>query len=198
MARKSTKQNVEGMNGPPRTPEEIFDEHFPQIRAAKLAVEQAQKAASAANSVYRNHLKDFKKAGGDADALLDALRFSKMEPEDATRQMQRTNIYMRRMGLPVGSQFGLFDDGQSVADKAEQDRMARDAGPERLSEKSLTAIEEDGFAAGLAGKSAASHGYEEGSPADLRWSAGWRSGQERLAANLGGGAGKETAEATAP
>lgn len=179
MARTAKKGQVIDVTPPaaPKTPEEIFKDHYPELLEAKVASETKAAEKRSADGIFRKRLQVFKKAGGDVDALLGALKDRLLDPEEVTRRIRNYNRYARLMNLPIGAQMGLFDDGETVATKTEND--ARDAGPVVLNDKALTAIEQDGFDAGMAGKTLAS-GYEEGSPPDLAFGAGWRRGQEKL------------------
>ena len=181
---KDAAQPVEGANGPPKTPEDIFNEHFPQIKAAKMELEKAQSAASTANSTYRNYLKSFKKAGGDSDALIMALADQKLDPNDVNRKIANYNRYARLMGMPIGTQFGLFTDGQTVATKVDN---GADKSPatERMTDRMRTAINEDGFKAGFNGRNLDTNPYEDGSPDFLAWSAGWNEAQAARAQSMG-------------
>lgn len=190
MARKAKASTVkEDEARKNTTPEERFDEHFPIISAAKHDLEAAQKAVSSANSVYRNALKSYKKAGGDTDALIEALRLQKMEPADVDKLIAGVNWHLRALGVPVGQQLGLFPDGETVATKVDTDKIAEqgdgafDTGP-LSTEATIRKAKDQGYSDGIEGKTAFNV-YADGSPEALAYTGSWTDGQAKLAERLG-------------
>lgn len=191
MAEQATAENVEAAasNGPPKTADEIFDEHYPGIRAAKLALNNLKAQVTEQNGEYRNLLKAFVKAGGDSADMIEAMRIASLPVDEATRSIKNINRYLRRMGYPLGTQFGLFEEPnvKSIATQVEDDRNQRiaasggpkDAGPLRETDKSMQAVEDDGYAAGFGGKEQATNPYTDGAPAFHRWNVGWKKGDDK-------------------
>lgn len=108
--------------------------------------------------------KDFKKAGGeksDYDWYLEARR---REPEDIDNETRRRNRIAKFMNLPIGTQLGLLDDGDSVASAIE-----KSADKPKFEDDS-------GYRAAFDGKSDFDNPFEDGSPAFLKWSADFQRG----------------------
>lgn len=191
MAKKASASTIGA--APAQTPQERFDEHYPRIRSAKSDLDEKQTAATAANSVYRNALKAYKKAGGDADALLEAMRLQKLEPADATKHLSGINWHLLALGVPVGTQLGLFPDGETVAKKVDDARLhGKDAEPFDIgkrpisTEASVREAKASGYEAGVEGKPRNANPHPEGSPEYLGWDGCWLDGQQKLGARLAG------------
>lgn len=121
-SKNNPKPNTEGRTIP-NDRKKVFDDFYPLIRAARVEYEEKNAEAKALNGVYRGHLKAYKKAGGDIDELLEAVRLSKMDVGDADRYIRKVNDHLLWLGVPVGTQLGLFQDGQSVATHLENGAM---------------------------------------------------------------------------
>lgn len=165
------------------TLEEKWEKHFPTIRAAKIELDAKQDEAKKANSVYRGLLKAAKKEGLNVDMLCEALRIQKRDPTEVDKDFRDLNAYLMLMGVPVGTQLGLFD-GKSIATAVEDEKL-KASGLERRTDKGMVAIEADGYDAGTSGKNANANPYEDGAPEFLRWHKGWNDGQAKLAEGLG-------------
>lgn len=158
----------------PNDPKKVFDEHFPQIRAAKVDLEAKQAEAKALNGTYRNLLKAYKKAGGDPDALTTAMALGKKEPADIDREFRNLNAALLWIGVEVGTQLGLFDSGKSVAAAVEDEQIIP-------ADKSLAKCEADGYVAGKS-ESVIENPFEDGSPAFARWQTGFAKAHDELVA----------------
>jgi uncharacterized protein (UPF0335 family)/ribosome modulation factor len=173
----------------PNDPESIFKQQLSIILPLQGEFERLRDDTKKAQARYRAAIKAAKSAGVNNDALLEFLRLRKEDPQEVTQRFHALNQMMMWGDLPIGSQLGLFEDGKSVATKIE-DRVdgkkktgAKDKGPAR--EKGLSAVEADGYEAGMNGKANDGGGYDDGSPAFLRWSNGWVDGQSKIAADMG-------------
>ena len=180
MARKAKKETVAADAAPPRDAREVFEEQMKLIRPLYEDLEIANHARAAANSAYRTQLKAAKKAGINIDALTKALALQKREPDDVTKEFTDLNRYLAWLGIPVGTQLGLFDETRTVATAAE-DFAKRPISTEASIAKAKT----EGFDAGHEAKNKAENPYEEGSPEALAWDAEWDRAQEKRARSLG-------------
>lgn len=203
MARRAKKETVEADEQRiAMTPEERFQKHYPAIRVAKLELDEQQDIAKKANSVYRGRLKAFKKDGGNIEMLCEALRLQKREVDEIDRDFRDLNAYLKLMDIPVGTQLGLFADGQSIASAIDADRIGKRDNDEFetrpiTTERALRDAKSAGFDAGSDGKSADTNPHEEGTPESLAWAGGYRDAQTALAKTLGGsrrGRGKHSSE----
>jgi hypothetical protein len=196
MARKATRENVAAQAVEEArqrmTPEQRFEQHWAIIHPARAALEKAQSEVSTANGIYRGALKAYKKDGGDVDALLDALRFQKMEVEDANKRLAEINWHLRALGAPIGTQLGLFADGKTVAHHVDNDKIKANGNghanghAKPLSTKAtIAAAKAQGKKAGSTGKSGVAP-YEKGTPEELAFTAAWKTAQaEMVAKGLG-------------
>jgi hypothetical protein len=190
LARRAKPSVIAADAAPPKSPEEVFNEHYPLIAAAKRDLEDAQTVVSSKNGIFRAALKAFKKQGGDPDAMTRALALKKLEPDEVTAGFRNLNNYLRWIGIPVGSQLGLFDDGRTVAHHVDNDKIdaAKDAEFEKrpiTTEASLRAAKTAGFDGGSSGNGLGDNAYEAESPEGLAWSAGWKEAQAAIASRMG-------------
>lgn len=131
-------------------------------------------------------------AQGEYRAAVKACRAVGLEPADVTwyvasraRDVRDIDAATRRrtrlaavMGLPIGSQLGLFDDGETAATKAEHEQIAKN-NTSLSTEKSIAAAREAGRRHGLEGKSRVDT-YADGSPEQLAYDAAWTAAQAEL------------------
>ena len=200
MARRAKADTIAADAAPKETAEERFERLWPDIRDAKIELDKCQTAASSANGVYRKRLQSYKKAGGDMDALLDALRLQKLDPEDVDKRVAGINWALRMLGVPVGHQLGLFEDGRDIASKVDEDKL-REAGvvkdgaakkdddfekPHMTTEAMILAAKTAGFNAGSTNKPLLANPYPAESPEGLAWSGGYKDAQHAIAARMGG------------
>ena len=196
MARKAKKETVEKDKQPARSAEEIFKDHYPTILAAKVEEEKANEDARKRRGEYRASLKAFKKAGGNVDAMTYTLGLRHSDPEEVTRLWRGINSYARLMNLPIGTQLGLFEKGESIATQIENAKAEKDPGPPRkMTDKTLTAIAKEGAAASAGGKFETDNPYEDGTLAFLAWAGGFRKDTEKRVHAMGP---KNGAEAPQP
>lgn len=76
-------------------------------------------ALETAQGSYRSALKRAKGMGIDPAFITWYLRQKKRDVSEIDRETAARNRIARIMGLPIGTQLGMFDDGRSVADHAE-------------------------------------------------------------------------------
>lgn len=122
MARGKKNANTEG-TVIPNDPRAVFDTWYPLIRAAKVDFEEKQAEAKALQAVYRGHLKAYKKHGGDQEALVEAMALAKQEPADVDRKFRHLNETLLWMGVPVGTQLGMFEDGRTIGEHADNEAI---------------------------------------------------------------------------
>lgn len=181
------------------TPEERWEKHFPVISAAKKDLDSetatAKKIISAANGVYRNALKQFKKEGGNIKMMIRILEDQKRDAEEVEKDNRDYNAYAKLAGLPVGTQLSIFGDGGDKGVKPADDFKE---GPPISTEESIRRAKTQGFDDGAAGKTAF-NAFPEGSPEALAYQGGWNDAQAKIARGLGkkGKKADATAEATA-
>lgn len=199
MARKAKAATVAADTAPKKTPKEAFEYHYPICVAAKLEQEKAAKAASAANSAFRNAVKAAKRDGIHSDALVQVLALRKEEPDDVTLRFRSINSYARWANLPIGAQLGLFDDGETVGKKVDDDKLGA-AGvngngadgkpgddfdkPTMSTEARIARAKTQGFDDGSEGKTA-NNAWPEGSPEALAYTAEYMRAQEVIASKMG-------------
>ena len=125
MARRAKPETVAADAAPAPTPQERWAQHWPLIRDAKAALDAAQEEVASANGEYRNLLKAYKKAGGDSEALVAALKLQKLEPSEVTKHIAGVNWHLRNLGVLVGQQlgFGFEQDGRDIAHHVDNDKL---------------------------------------------------------------------------
>lgn len=203
MAKKATKANIDSdQQTQGMTAQERFDAYVPDIKDARAEFERKKAVADAANSVYRNRLKRYKKAGGDVEALIEGFRLQKLEPDEASRYLANVNWTLVALGVPVGHQLGLFPSGETVASRVDTAKIkeqgngktngaANGNGHAKVVTTKATiaaakALGKKDAAAGKVGQSP----YELNSPEDLAWTAAWKAETAvRVGKTLGRGKG---------
>ncbi len=113
------------------------------------------------------------KQGCDMPAVDLVLKLRKLEPEVAETRLRNALRYARWLNMPVGQQGQLFSD---------------DAGaPSIEAQRQLTEAQayDEGFKAGMAGRTGTDSRFEAGTVLHQRWRDGWDDGQAQLAENLG-------------
>lgn len=103
-----------------------------------------------------------------------ALENRQRDPKDIdteTRERTRMALFF---GMPIGTQLGMEFDGQSVAEKLETGEQPTDG------MSSTERAHAQGYAVGKAAGDK-QHDYDEGSPEELAYTAGWRQGQDENA-----------------
>lgn len=175
MAKKLTSEDADRLNDP----EAIFRKHFDLILPLKTAMEKAKELHQSAQGEYRAAIKAAKSDGIEQDALLEFLRIRKEEPEDVTRRFAALNKMILWAGLPIGTQLGLEIDGRSIATRLEDGQLGKDSGPERLTDRSLTAVAADGHEAFSNDLGVGANPYPTDSIPGQRWLSGFRLAEEQ-------------------
>lgn len=138
-----------------------------QSKVAKAREEQATK-----NGIYRNILKSAEKSGIPAEAIRWRLEQRSKDIADIDRFHGWCNRIAKITSLPLGTQLGLFDDGQTVASKVDEAAIAAKAKPAIPTVSELVAAADAGADAAREGQERKPP-HEEGSPLALRWLQGY-------------------------
>ncbi|HVJ44648.1 MAG TPA: hypothetical protein VM639_24335 [Dongiaceae bacterium] len=131
--------------------------------------ERAQAEISSELGIYRAHLKDFKKQGGNPDDLTWYIQMLKRDPDEIARETNRRNELAKLMDLPLFAHVGVMKDGRTVATAIEDAKT----GPASTIEQ----IEAEGYVAGKAAKPMSVCEYAEETPEHDAFLAGWKKGQ---------------------
>src|SRR5579872_2440329 len=176
MAKKLTAEDADR----PNDPQAIFKKHLDAILPLQGELQSAQQAQSAAQGRYRAAIKAAKKDGVDDVALLEFLKLRKLEPDEVTRRFKALNEMLLWGNVPVGTQLGMFDDGKSVATTLEDAASGfSDTGPERMTDKSMVAIEADGHTAFINNVAFGDCPYPQDTIAGQKWMSGWRLAEQQ-------------------
>lgn len=107
-----------------------------------------------------------------------ALENRRREPSEIDAETRERTRIAQFFGMPIGSQLGLDLDGKSVAEKLETGEQPIDA------MSSTERAHAMGYAVGKAAGDP-QHDFDEGSPEELAYTAGWRQGQDENAGRIG-------------
>lgn len=141
-----------------------------------------QEKARSINAKYRGVLKDAKKAGIEPSDIIWRITERGRDPAEIDAETRRRNRLARVTKLPIGTQLGIFDDGETVATKAE-----RDAGIGSTPEANTSLQKEaraTGRGAGKTGKNRTDNPWPLNSAAFNQWDRGWCEGQKELGLEL--------------
>lgn len=154
-----------------------------RARVAHTELDRTRKEMQSTNGVYRQILKDAKKAGVAGEDIIWYIAAVERDPAEIDAETKRRNRLAQVMGLPIGTQLGMFDDGTTVATAVDQAKLPKvKNGGAPVEEAGLTP--EMGYVAGKAGKPAADNPHPEGSPSHDLWASGWTRGQAENVAGL--------------
>jgi hypothetical protein len=130
----------------------------------------AREALDTANGIYRAALKSAKSDGINQTEMLAAIKCKKMQPEDVENALRARLRYMEWLGMPIGTQLGLFP-----------------SPPDPEAEEELSEIDADeaGYTAGRTGGSTDDTNAVPGTPAYAAFVKGYRRGQAAIAAEMG-------------
>lgn len=147
-----------------------------RCKAKLMEYEKLQAEAKKAQASYRAELKASRAMGVEPADITWGLAILKRDVEDVNREIRGRNEMARALGIPISEQLGLFADGETVATKVDQDKIA--AGGE-------IDAEEAGYQAARAGKTMAANPYDFTSDAENfdKFEKGWGRG---VAANVTG------------
>lgn len=176
--------------GRPRNPapptnvtDETIREHCQKAARHFGELQTAREGVSVAMGTYRAALKEAKKAGVPTQAIIWYLAARSRDPEEIDRETRERNRIAKVMALPIGHQLGLFDDGETVAHKVDQDKLKAQAAG-RLPDDAYS----EGVLAGKDGKPITVNPYPLDSAAFDQFEKGWGEGQASIvfAAAAGG------------
>jgi hypothetical protein len=141
--------------------------------AAVLECGPLKDALESAQGAYRAALKKWQERGVDEVAWF--LKTRKRDVQDVEAEIRRRNRILRAMSFPLGAQLGMFDDGESVATKIENDKAAAggNGAPTITTQAMLDEAHAAGTDAGRRGYGADvnPHQRDDGSPRQLAWEA---------------------------
>lgn len=166
---------------PSNVTDETIREYCGKALAEKTNLEAKEFEAKSAKGAYRAVLKAAKSVGIDPDHIRWWLDARKQDVKEIDRATTWRNRVARIMGLPIGTQLGLFDDGLTVAAAVDADKIeAAQSGI--ITPSMLAAAEDAGVLAGKAGKGADQGPYNDpAAPVAIRWEKGRQLGQAELA-----------------
>lgn len=190
MARKAGKKRVsspkmKGDTGP------AAPENENPVSIPAPAVASAQQIQEAIDNVIAKHEADKKAAthrtgtklglskeiaacakvtGFEKDDIKWGLEQRERPVEEIDAETRRRTRIAGYFKMKIGGQLGLLEDGTSVADMSERDKL-KDSDPQILA-----ACEAQGQQAGIDGANYASCAYPEGSKRRAKWQAGWKLG----------------------
>ena len=167
--------------------DDTVNEFCDRALEAKTELERHEEGAKKQRGIYRNVLKDAKKAGVDPDAITDWLKQRKREPEDITRDFAWKNRVYTLRGLPIGTQLGVdFETGETVAHVVDDKAIKKGRrGRKGNGEADPRAAYVMGYNAGKSGKSPARAGRGLTGEAAIQFQSGWAQGQKDAAKELG-------------
>lgn len=132
----------------------------------ELQAEQAK--VKGVMSRRRALFKDLKRYGIDREDAQWYLAARRRDPEDIDRETRSRNRIAKLMGLPIGTQLGLFEDGTTVATAAEN------ANPQNIAVDPI----QQGKDAAFEGKSRDDCPYPRRDGRRQKWLIGWDQGIE--------------------
>lgn len=164
-------------------------EYTHEYLAARSDEAKAKEEYDSKKNLARAVLKRAKKAGIDTYMLTWYDQNRHREIDDINRDFTSINRIAKLMALPVGTQIGLFEDGETVAAKVDKAAIAKQsAKPDPRVIDSDTAYKM-GKAAGLDGKNLVdANRFPAGSDQAEAFQAGWEFVQKQRAEQLGNSA----------
>jgi hypothetical protein len=169
--------------------DETIEEFGNKALTAKSDAEKKREEAKTLEAVYRNILKDAKKAGVEPDAIVWWLKKRKQEIEDVNREIMWQNRIAEVMQLPIGVQLGVdFETGKTVATEVDQSKIKRGRGKKPKMTNGAAdpvAAYVMGYDIGLAGKSPKRAGNKLTGEAAVEFQKGWQQGTKDAAKDLG-------------
>ncbi len=154
-----------------------------EAMAEKKEIDRLTAERSSANGRLRGVYKKAKKAGLLNGEIQWYVNNQHRDPEDITREFAGINRIAKIMELPVGTQLGLFQDGETVAGKV--DKKKADTASSYIAK--LQAAEDAGYRAGRGGKAKDTNPHNLDSPPFVRWNVGWGRGQAEVLQDFGPG-----------
>lgn len=136
------------------------------IAAAIVECGAARNDLDVANAHYRNALKKWGERGVPPEHVTWLLKQKKREVADIEQMIRWQNRMLAIAAIPVGSQLGLFDDGESVGTRVDKARAVPIAAAD-----DIVRAKREGYDAGARGDGEDANPYDDGSPLALAWSA---------------------------
>jgi hypothetical protein len=189
--KKATKGATNGSAPTPgtNTPDEILRNYLSDAVAADVELKKATDEAAvyrvkvnAARGKYRKVHREASDAGCDTAGIRWYVENRGRSPEEIDAETRSRNRVARLMGLPIGTQLGMFHDGETIASKVDGDILAE--GHDAQAE---------GRTAGEAGRAADTNPYDRNSRNGIRWMQGWDDAQFELRQGIGRGPQSEAA-----
>ena len=152
------------------------------IRTYEGKIARAKTAEDKVRGEKAQAIKHFEDMGGDKRALKEAMRLKGLDSLDAQK-------YVRTLGEYSGA-LGVFDQADLFSDLFRGDRQPGE-GP---TVQSMQAANQEGARAGLDGADRDTNPYGEDDERREQWFRGWEGGQKQLAAKMGNGVTRTTAD----
>lgn len=170
MAKRS--KNMEADPVQTLTPDELAAKKKECLEAAVLLekeMDEAKKAQKAISGKIGANKKAFKKLGGEKSDYDWYLETRKRDTADVDAETRRRNEIAKLMNLPIGTQLGMFADGQTVATAIE----SNDAKP---AQEMAPDVFKEGYDAAFAGKSELDCPFKRGDGRRNNWLRGHKDG----------------------
>jgi hypothetical protein len=151
-----------------------------KIMKADNEKKEAKKAYDSKNGFYRQLFNDAGKEGVSAQALSWYMANRERDPAEIDKETAERNRVARVMNLPISTQLGLLDDGQTVAGAVDQQILRKQATGSDLS------AYDQGKQAALEGKGISSNPFTEESDDWNDFEQGWGAGLRQRGQELSG------------
>lgn len=155
-----------GHNG--EVPDEVIDRHLEAVNIKRVAMDKAKLEHDQKKGEFRAALKLAKEDGVNIDALRWSHDLSKQDSAEVLQLVHDTGRMLKRMNVPLGTQFGLFSDVE--APKLVNPVLA-------------------GQASGKAGAPRTENPHAPGSDDFQLWDDAWLAEQTKIAQSMGPDAG---------
>lgn len=136
------------------------------IKAAIVEVGAAKTDLESAQGVYRNLLKKWEERGVPSEWVTWGIKQRKREVGDIERDIRWMNRMLAIQEIPVGSQLGLFEDGESIGTKVDKAKAET-----VTSDDDIAKAKAAGYEAGTKGIGEEANPHPDGSPSALAWAA---------------------------
>jgi hypothetical protein len=168
--------------------EKRFKEMFGELAGAKRDWQELDAKAKGLKAIFNNKKKVLyslgEKLGHDKLAIDQYLALRERDVEDIDRETRALNTLCKFMGLPLGAQLGLFDDGVTVATRVDDQKFAESQAGATLP-SDMQGSYDMGYREGRAGGNHENPYPEEDAKLRSAWRTGWDDGQRDLAHTSG-------------
>lgn len=172
--------------------EKRFKEMFGELAGAKRDWQELDAKAKGLKAIFNNKKKTLyslgEKLGHDKLAIDQYLALRERDVEDIDRETRALNTLCKFMGLPLGAQLGLFDDGVTVATRVDDQKFAESQAAAPLP-ADMQGAYDMGYREGRAGGNH-ENPYTDDVKLRSAWQTGWNDGQRDLA-HMSGPAGED-------